>query len=137
MKHFSNKNNYFFSFLFVTLIIFSIFSIFIASEEAASIAITFFFLFNFLHFAEDSFDIRYLIILISAIQWIFGAVLSYHFVPEDNVYAMKIPPQLYFKIAIPGIIAYYAGLFFPFKYPKINKKALIYNVKLIIKKIKT
>ncbi len=93
--------------------------------QAVGLTIVAIVVFNFFYFTDTEFDIRHLLILFPAIQWILGPVLSYHFVPEDNVYAMKVPPDMYFNLAVPGTIAFYAGLMLFIKHPKINKEILV------------
>ena len=106
-------------------------SLFFSGWEAIGIGMTIISIINFFYYTKTSFDIRHLIVLIAVIQWVFGAVLSYHFIPEVDVYKMKVESKQYFSLAIPGMFFYIVGLFFPINYKKVNKANLISRINIL------
>ncbi len=117
----------------IALIFTAIALIFVPVWLAFGILFTFITTYNLIFFSSKNFDVRHLILFIATIQWVSAAILSYYFVPQKNIYSMKVPPEIYFSIAIPGILFYALGLFFPLKYPKIDKQKLILKKNLIFK----
>lgn len=94
---------------------------FFPSYTAIGLAISFVFILNFFLKLEYQLDIRYLIITIAAAQWILGAILSYWFVPRENVYSMVIEAEVYFQFILPTFIFFFVGLFLPISKAKIKK----------------
>lgn len=108
-------------------------SLFFPLWEAAGITLTAVFLYNFFIFSQKSFDIRHLIILIATVQWVFGSILSYYFVPIDDAYVMMIDSSKYLSFTVLAIIFYAAGLFFPLKQSNIKKETIKIKISKILR----
>ncbi len=104
--------------VFLTIIL----SVFFSFWKTIGVGMTIIAIINFLYFSHKQFDIRHLIILIATGQWIFASILSYYFIPSDDVYSMKVSPEQYFSFTIPAVLLYSFGILFPIQYPKFNKQ---------------
>ncbi|GAB3531533.1 hypothetical protein GCM10027443_13930 [Pontibacter brevis] len=110
------KSSYFVFFAWLLVFIFIYYGVsFIFSfsdYNDYSISITFFTLLLFIYNSKHSIAIKELIALIYTSQLLLGPVLSYIFL-EFDYYRQPVEQETYFSFAVPAIVFFIMGIFFP------------------------
>ncbi|MBC5991625.1 hypothetical protein [Pontibacter cellulosilyticus] len=93
------------------------------------ITVTAFSVVNFLLEIGKTIGIRSLTFMIATVQWVLGPFLSYSLLDPFDYYYMPVPQDVYFALAIPGVLLFALGLY------SINDKYV--NEAQLIAKLKT
>ncbi len=79
-------------------------------------------------------DVRDLIVLISAIQWIIGPWLSYNFSTDNVFYFMVIDEALYMRYVVPAFFVFYLGMYISFQQRNYNTNYVLKQIQIRIEK---
>ncbi len=107
--------------------------------ESVSLALTFYYLLNFIFVLGKKLALLDVIILLALVQWLAASVISYEIFNRYNKLAnlwgtfMSLPAADYFSYVLPGTIMLIIGLKFPtLWHSPPNHQQLIQNVKLYL-----
>lgn len=102
--------------------------------SASAVPITVFFLLLFVVKLGEEFPVKEIMVLLTAVQFLYSPFLAYYFYEPDPIYPMEVEPADYFGYAVPGVLLFALGLYV-FKHPaKLHDFPGIirqYNIELI------
>lgn len=124
-------NTNIFTFVFISFVVLAAF---FPLHIALALPLSMAFVLNFILKLYYRLDVRFLIITVAAVQWVLGSVLSYWFVPSDNVYAMKVDAPEYYAFILPALLVCAAGLFAPLGSTKLSKNELFSKIQFLLRK---
>jgi hypothetical protein len=95
-------------FLFLFIITF-----FVTSELYFSFSISLFLsiLIRFINISNNSFVFREFVLLLYALNYLVSPSITFLLGEKITIYILKLSPEAYFNLAIPGFLLFYAGLF--------------------------
>lgn len=125
-NNFKNRIVGFSALIFLTIFLFSI-GLFFWSSFGISLFLVL--SLRFFYNLGKAVDIRDLIVVLSALQWIIGPYLAYYFyLPSENTYNMVTPENQYMSFVVPATFLFIVGLYIPFKMSRYNT---VYTLKQI------
>jgi hypothetical protein len=96
------------NFIFLFLVTF-----FVTSELYFSFSLSLFLaiLIRFINIANDNFVFREFVLLLYALNYLLSPSISFLLGEKVIIYNLKLSPEAYFNLAIPGFLLFYVGLF--------------------------
>lgn len=79
--------------------------------SATAVPVTLFFALLFVAKLGNQFPVKEIMILLTAIQFLYSPFLAYYFYEPDPIYPMEVEPEIYFGYAVPGVILFAFGLY--------------------------
>lgn len=95
------------------LVAFVIFNLFFGFPvwSAAAVGIWFGYLINFVSNINDSIAFRPYIIMMYGLNYLFSPAITYEVTQQLALFKMKLTPEAYFSVAIPGMLCLHLGLY--------------------------
>lgn len=102
--------------LVVTLIISMFFYVFNINKgidllSSTAIPVTLFFLILFISKLGHGLPVKEIMVLLTAVQFLYSPFLAYFFYPPDPIYPMEIEPDEYFGYTVPAVLLFALGLY--------------------------
>lgn len=76
-----------------------------------AVPVTLFFLLLFISKLGHGFPVKEIMVLLTAVQFLYSPFLAYFFYPPDPIYPMEVSADEYFGYAVPAVLLFAAGLY--------------------------
>ena len=99
--------------MLIRLLVFFISGYFILSDALQAVGLTLFFelLFRLIKFSNRQFVFREWVMVLYTLNYVVSPMITYRLDDSLVKYGMKIPPDSYFILSIPGMLFFYLGLY--------------------------
>ncbi len=89
---------------------------------------------KFFYELGEKIEIKDLMILLAALQWIIGPILAYKVNPDDPFYYMAVEEDVYMNFVFTATLLFALGLYFPLWNRRTDEKKHLEKIKIILKK---
>jgi len=93
-----------------------------------------FFIIKFFFDLGNKIDIRDIMIILAALQWLIGPTLAYTFIEDDPIFYMSVPQETYMDFIFPATLMFVVGLYLPLWKKHLEEVHILNNIKTIIQK---